>query len=158
MPPSVQDTRDPLMERKLVRYDSTATDIRAALAATFGHMVELAAPVVTFYLGDLFYDARWLHEHAHGTTFTFLWSVDDTGTSIGTSPEALNRAHGYRITLALDARHRTWLTIEHAARAGHTTPPASSGTLSGILLDAPIPRTTTAPNTKPDAAPDRGAA
>lgn len=115
MQTSTQEPALSTVERKLVRYDSTATDIRDGLSAAFGCMVELAAPVVTSHLGDLYHDARWLHENAAGPTFTFLWSVNDTGTSIGTSVEVLNRAHRYRITLTLDERHRVWLAVERAA-------------------------------------------
>jgi hypothetical protein len=55
---STQELKQSTTERKRVRYDSTATDIRAALSATFGRMVELAAPMVAFHLGDLYYDAH----------------------------------------------------------------------------------------------------
>jgi len=133
---STQEPKQSTTERKRVRYDSTATDIRAALSATFGRMVELAAPMVAFHLGDLYYDARWLHENANGTTFTFLWSFDDTGTNIGTIPETLNRAHGYRITLTLDKQHHTWLTIAHAT---HTATTGGSGSVSGALPTAAVP-------------------
>jgi hypothetical protein len=150
MTQSTRDIRKSIVERKLVRYDNTATDIRDSLSAAFGYMVGLAAPVVAFHLADLYYDARWLHENATGTTFTFLWSFDDTGTAIGTSTDALDRAHGYRITLTLDEQHHTWLTLEHAARATYTStdadpevPAPTTATVSGILLDTTTANSTT---------------
>lgn len=97
-------------------YDNTRTDVIPAMTKVFGHLVRLAAPVLTHHHGDLYHDALWLHGNAHGRAFAFYWSVGESGTSIGLAPEALSRTHGYRVIVSLDERYRTWLTVIPAGR------------------------------------------
>lgn len=86
---------------KRLLYDTSATDVRPALSAVFGELVKLATPVLGSYHSDLYHDALWLDQHATGPVFVFYWSVDRSGTTIGTQPTGL-REHAYRMTIEND--------------------------------------------------------
>jgi hypothetical protein len=119
----VQSTVEPIR----LGYDNTmVADVIPAMAKAFGHLVRLAAPVMTSYHGDLYHDALWLHGRAHGRAFAFYWSVNESGTSIGLTTGALNRTHGYRVIVWLDERYRTWLTVTPAGRDPLPAAPASA--------------------------------
>jgi hypothetical protein len=73
----------------------------------------------------------WLDKHAGGTSFRFVWSAGEMGTSIGSDEDAVRQAAdtlGHhlicRVTAVLDGRNRTVLTVEHF---GLVVPQAQEG-------------------------------
>lgn len=87
------------------------------LPRIFGHMVQLATPVVKEFHGDLFHDAEWLRKNIDGPcSFEFL--VRTSGTNVGESARIMVNigAPGailYRLTVAMEERRQSWsLTIE----------------------------------------------
>lgn len=101
----------------IISWDRS-TDVAHAVRLVFGRLVRLAIPVLTAYESDLFRDAMWLVENMAGASFTFFWSVGESGTAIGMDERAVTQAavtlhHTglYRVTVQLDARGRTTLTI-----------------------------------------------
>lgn len=86
------------MEPIRLMSDNTATDVWPARALLFGELVKLAAPAIKHYQSDLYHDAMWLSRYLKGASFAFFWSVDESGTTIGTEPIGL-REHAYRVTV-----------------------------------------------------------
>lgn len=84
---------------------ATASNKTAVLAALFGHMVRIAAPIVEHYRGDLFHDARWLDANVDGPR-SFVWRPYDSGTWIDDVGGALHQAAG---TSAAGSRWPWWL-------------------------------------------------
>lgn len=106
---------------EVVWWSNTSTNITNGVPFVFGHLVQLAAPVMTLYQSDLFHDALWLNDHAVGSSFTFYWSVNETGTSIGLDADAAaNRRDRYRVTVTLDERQRTTVNVEPMTPVTHT--------------------------------------
>lgn len=86
------------------------------LPRIFGHMVQLATPVVEEFLGDLFHDAEWLRKNVTGPC-SFGFMVRTSGTNLGESARIMGSigAPGailYRLTVAMEDRQRWSLTIE----------------------------------------------
>lgn len=105
-------------EGEVIWSDTRSTDVSHAAHLVFGRLVRLAAPVIRRYESDLYHDATWLRTHLAGTAFTFFWSVGESGTHIGTdealayqAARTLHHTGMYRITVALDGRHRTVLAV-----------------------------------------------
>lgn len=92
-------------------YVTGATTVDDSKAATFGHMVRLAAPIMRAFQGDLFYDAQWLNDVMTGQSFTFVFAVDQSGTEIGHEGRPLTREHVFRFTVTT-TDGQTVLTIE----------------------------------------------
>lgn len=106
------------VDGQVIWWDTTLTDVVHAARLVFGRLMRLAIPVITAYESDLFSDAMWLVDHMAGASFTFFWSVGESGTAIGMDERAVTQAavtlhHTglYRVTVAVDWRNRTTLTI-----------------------------------------------
>lgn len=63
------------------RAAEAAENKAAVLAMLFGHLVQLAAPVVEHYHSDLFRDAQWLQAKVNGPR-RFVWQAYECGTVI----------------------------------------------------------------------------
>ena len=103
---------------EVIWCDNTSTDVAHAVRLVFGRLVRLAGPVIKRYESDLFHDATWLVKHVAGRSFTFFWSVGESGTAIGTDEREVTRAADvlghtglYRVTVELDERNQTLLTV-----------------------------------------------
>lgn len=83
-------------------YDRDTTDVAKSVQLVFGHLFRIAAPIVKWYHSDLYHDAMWLREYMVGESFTFLWSVDEDGTLIGTDLIAATRDHKFAFTVKVD--------------------------------------------------------
>jgi len=85
------------------------------LPRIFGHMVQLATPIVHEFHGDLFHDAEWLRREVTGPcSFDFL--VRHSGTNLGASAMhmlAIGAPGGvlYRLTVGMEDRGRWSLTV-----------------------------------------------
>lgn len=90
------------MEQHRLSYVTGATDVAGCVQLVFGHLVRLAAPIMKAYWCDLYTDALWLQGFVRGESVTFYWSLDESGTSIGTDqPLATTREHKYRFTVTI---------------------------------------------------------
>jgi hypothetical protein len=103
---------------EVIWWGNTETDVSHAVPLVFGRLVRLAASVIKRYESDLFHDAQWLRKHMTGRSFTFVWSVGESGTGIGADEAEVTRAaeilqHSVlvRVTVELDERNRTVLTV-----------------------------------------------
>jgi len=89
------------------------------LARIFGHMVQLATPVVNEYHGDLFHDAEWLRKNVDGPcSFDFL--VRYSGTNLNESARHMSAAGApggvlYNLTVSMEDRGRWSLTVTDKA-------------------------------------------
>lgn len=71
-------------------------------ALTFGHLADLAAPIVTRYRSDLFHDAQWIARNVTVSGAVFYFGCDESGTAIGLDggPVACSRpSHVWRVEL-----------------------------------------------------------
>lgn len=82
--------------------DTMSFSVRAKL---FGVLVQLAAPVVEHYHGDLYHDVHWLDEHVEGPMH-FFYGIRDTGTGIGTDRDLVTSHNtlAWRIDLTVSPR------------------------------------------------------
>lgn len=94
------------------------------LPRLFGHLVRLAAPVVTEYHSDLYRDAQWLPENVTGEV-ELDYVVRPSGTHLGVVGDDWNMARAYmdapsnwgvgdrfyRLNLTTDDRQEWHLTI-----------------------------------------------
>lgn len=62
---------------------------RSTKALLFGHLADLAWPIVTHYRSDLYHDVSWIMNFVDGPC-TFYFSVDEYGTSIGQDRELVS--------------------------------------------------------------------
>lgn len=79
----------------------------------FGHMVRLALPVMQGYYSDLYHDGMWLRESLEsvkGNNYTFYWSVDQSGTTIGHTAIAM-RENKFRLTVVCGDSGKSTLEI-----------------------------------------------
>jgi hypothetical protein len=93
-----------------LRYDDEITDsVRAAL---FGVLVQLAAPVVEHYQGDLYHDVHWIDRHVTGPA-SFYYGVRDTGTGIGSDRQLVtdHNTQAWQIDLTVSARGKWDTTV-----------------------------------------------
>ncbi len=107
------------------------TDVTIARGKVFGELVKLAIGRLNDYHSDLYHDATWLQEYMSGDRFEFFWSVDATGTTIGTEPIAL-REYAFRLTVTCvrgridltvtGPTERATLATEHPTRSGAAGP------------------------------------
>jgi hypothetical protein len=98
----------------ILRYDTCLTDMRDVASEVFGHMVQLARPVMVAYHSDLYHDALWLDQNLSGAEYTFFWSFNDTGTIIGTPGNEIGRRkYAYLFRVAV-VNGRATLTISDA--------------------------------------------
>jgi hypothetical protein len=78
-------------ETYLLRNDNTLLDLSSLAASIFGHLVRLAAPIVTAYHGDLFYDATFVDHLVVGVARAeFYWQPREFGTAIGQTDEYMS--------------------------------------------------------------------
>jgi hypothetical protein len=97
------DTIPTVPATTFLRFDDEINDsVRAAL---FGVLVELAAPVVEHYRGDLYHDVHWIDRHATGP-LRFYYGVRDTGTGIGTDRDLVvnHNTLAWQVDLTVNAR------------------------------------------------------
>lgn len=70
-------------------------------ALLFGQLLKLAQPFIEGYQSDLYHDVHWIDRQVKGP-MVFWYSVDTTGTAIGTEAEFVrmrNYEHFWRIEL-----------------------------------------------------------
>lgn len=82
-------------------FEDLASSIKPRV---FGHMVQLAIPVVKEYHSDLFHDATWLNENLTAD-LTFDYVVRTSGTNLGETTQYSAGSPGavhYRLTLRAD--------------------------------------------------------
>lgn len=84
--------------------DHLSKRVRAKL---FGVLVQLAAPVVEHYHGDLYHDVQWLDDHVNGPMY-FYYGVRDTGTGIGTDRDLVvnHNTNAWRVDLTVTPNGR----------------------------------------------------
>lgn len=95
--------------RRLLTYGPHVTDVRAAMSMVFGVLADLAWPILDAYRSDLYWDAMWLNTNvpADADEFAFLFSVDESGTSISHADNpsgTTHRANVYRFRIVRDGR------------------------------------------------------
>src|SRR6478735_11219674 len=72
-------------DEKIGEFRQKVWDVTELKRLVFREMVKLAGPVLTNYHGDLWHDARWIDYRLDGCkTFCFVWSYDESGTTMGT--------------------------------------------------------------------------
>lgn len=85
-------------------------DLTRVRQLVFGFLIEFAQSVITAYRSDLYHDAMWLAEYMAGDEFTFWWSVDESGTSIGMEPIGLRRCTYFLRAKVVDSRAILYVT------------------------------------------------
>jgi len=88
---------------RVVFYDRDRTDVADVAQFVFGELVRLSQYTITAYWSDLYHDALWIREYVKGDSYTFFWSVNESGTNIGEDRESVtHRANAYKITVTCD--------------------------------------------------------
>lgn len=90
---------------------ASGRDMESTRSLVFGELVKIAAPVMVTFHSDLFHDATWLQEHMTGREFEFYWSVNHSGTSIGTDRAGARREHVFHVRVWIDVREVVRLRI-----------------------------------------------
>ena len=95
---------------------SKAFDAAALHQRIFGFLVQMAAPVVKEYHGDLFHDARWLTNNVTGPG-SFLFCVRHSGTNIGHSARLMYESVAYdavlyNIDVSIEKGGEWFLTVD----------------------------------------------
>lgn len=84
-------------------YITGNTTVDAARSLVFGELVKLVLPVMERYHSDLYFDAVWVQGHVVGPdAVTFMYSFDQSGTSIDHAEGSAHRKHVYRIRVWCD--------------------------------------------------------
>jgi hypothetical protein len=84
------------------------------VAAAFGKMVELCAPVLRHYHSDLYHDAVWLFRTVEqtGDDVVVWWAFNESGTCIAATDEYnMHREHKYVILFIKDKVTGRWDAI-----------------------------------------------
>ena len=120
---------------RLWGYSSTF-DATALHQRIFGFLVQMAAPVVKEYHGDLFLDAEWLRDTVSGPC-TFLYCVRYSGTNLGllapvTYESLTYDAVLYRVTLTEKSGVWSLVIDVVGSRPLRPTPPAHSADALGL--------------------------
>jgi len=101
---------------EILLRSTSAVDVHEAAQYVYGYLARLAAPVLRRYWSDLYRDAMWIDKYVRGEEFTFWWSVDSSGTGIGTDDVALYRTLGFRVTVTCTPGRRIALSVEQVQR------------------------------------------
>lgn len=93
------------------------TVVTSTLALAFGHLMNLAVPVVKQFRSDWYHDALWLAEWGSDPA-PFFFVVRESGTLIGRDERLLLSQVGkaYKVTIALGDRNWWTMTIEEVTR------------------------------------------
>lgn len=77
------------------------------LSGIFGEMVRRSAGIIEHYHGDLYHDARWIHDNVTGPC-SFYWTPRECGTYVGIYlPDSVRGGSVlYRVTVECD--HGVW--------------------------------------------------
>lgn len=101
--------RSPEVVSQRLCHGETSSELESAKARIFGELVRLAAPVLSRYHSDLYYDAKWLDENITRPC-VFYYGVRDSGTHIG-NDRSLIEKHSDVFYIMILCKEDGWWTL-----------------------------------------------